>query len=501
MPITITYTIWIDRNRNGLQTSGEIITSDVIALKWRLGMTQPYDTMAPPGWAEIILDARSGGYSGTNGAALLGCCVTVLSNDGTTTRTHFVGFIDKIVPAAGDYGPRTTRLHAQTRDATLADHTPAIVPTALGEAETLIGYALSKSGMPYRVTAGYSILNDPGAVVGTAKLFADVEDYSADVGLTTLAYGGAWSSSDSPRANALIAEIVASERGRFFCGRDGTLYLFNRHALLQTLSNAATLTNDMADLTVSSGEDIINDIEIQVIPRRVGAQNSLLWTLDRSLQLAPGELRHLQIPFHDEETLLVGALPTLRCVLTVVDQDGDDVTQSVSAWLNEITFTGALLSLRHPYPNTITLISVMVYGTPLYRESPQTARVVDMPSVMQYGRRHRWLNLSALSTLEQAEDIARYEVSRRKTPRSHASTVTLSTQTHAQQVLACTLYDCLTISETQSLPVGKYMICAEEHHVQEGGAVHHVTWLLEPVDSDVFACVGGILDNAHLIAY
>src|SRR5215207_9196859 len=105
MPIT--YTIWIDRNRNGLQTSDETITTDVIALKWRLGMTHPYDTMAPPGWAEIILDARSGAYSGMNAAALLGCCLTILTNDGTTTRTHFVGFIDKIIPAVGDYGAHT----------------------------------------------------------------------------------------------------------------------------------------------------------------------------------------------------------------------------------------------------------------------------------------------------------------------------------------------------------------------------------------------------------
>lgn len=499
--MTITYTVWIDRNRDGLQTSDETITADIITLKWRLGMAQPYDTMAPPGWAEIVLDARSGDYSSTNGTALLGCCLTILSNDGTTTRTHFVGFIDKITPTTGVYGVRTAVLHAQTRDAALAYHTPEVLPTALGEAAALIRHALVASGMPYRVTANHAILNDPGALVGTAKVFADVEAYSSQTGLTTLAYGGAWGSSDSPRANVLIAEITASERGRFFCGRDGSLVLLNRHALLQTFANDATLSDDMVDITVSSGENVINDIEIQVVPRRVGAANSLLWSLDRPLSLAPGELRHLQISFHDDETLLIGALLVLRYTVTAVDQAGTDVSASISGWLNESTLTGAILSLRHPYPSTVTLTGAMVYGTPLYRESPQTARAVDLPSVMQYGRRYRWLNLSALSTLEQAEDIARYEVSRRKTPASYASSVTLTTQTHAQEVLGCTLYDSISISETQSLPTGNYLICAEEHSIEEGGAIHHVTWLLEPVDGDIFATIGQMLDGVRVIAY
>ena len=498
MPIT--YTIWLDKNRNGLQTSSEIITTDVIAVKWRLGMTQAYDTMAPPGWAEVILDARSGAYSGTNAAALLGCCLTILSNDGTTTRTHFVGFVDKITPAAGTYGPRTALLQARTRDAALADHVPALAPTALGEASALIREALVASGMPYRVTANGAILNDPGALIGTATVFADVENYTADVGLTSLAYGGAWGE-NTLNAKSLIGEIIASERGRFFCGRDGTLYVFNRHRLLQTLSHAATLANDMADLTVSSGEHLVNEIEIQVIPRRVGASNTLLWSLDTPLRLAPGEIRHIQIPFHDNETLMVGALVVLRYIFTAVNDANVDVTAALSSFMSGITLTGAILSLQHPYASTITLTSLSVYGTPLYRESPQTVRVMERSSVTQVGRHHRVLNLSALATLEQAEDIACYEVNRRKTPRSAALSVTLTTQTHAQQILACTLYDAVSLTYAQSLPAGSYMICAEEHHIECGGADHRVTWLLEPVAEDVFACVGRVLDGVHLIAY
>jgi hypothetical protein len=33
--------------------------------------------------------------------------VRIQSNDGTTTRTHWVGWIDSIQPVVGRYGPRT----------------------------------------------------------------------------------------------------------------------------------------------------------------------------------------------------------------------------------------------------------------------------------------------------------------------------------------------------------------------------------------------------------
>jgi hypothetical protein len=44
------------------------------------------------------------------------------------------------------------------------------------------------------------------------------------------------------------------------------------------------------------------------------------------------------------------------------------------------------------------------------------------------------------------------------------------------------------------------MVCAEEHHVAEGG-LHQVAWLLEPAEDSIFACVGSPLDGAHVVAY
>ncbi len=497
MPIT--YQVWIDKNRNGIQTSGDVITNDIIDLTWRLGMAQPYDTMAPPGWAEIVLDARSGAYTGANAAALMGCCITILSDDGTTSRTHFVGFIDTITPAAGSYGPQTALLRAQTRDAALVHHTPAASLSALSEANALVRSALVGSGMPYRVTVGYALLNDASAVVGTAKLFDEVESYSGHNGLTSLAYGGVWNSSSTPNAQAYIGHVMAAERGRFYCGRDGTLTLLNRHDILKTLTSQLTLANDMTELVVSSGQDIVNDIEIPVLPRRLGSPNSLLWSLSAPLQLAPGQPRRLQITFRDDVTRLIGALIITSYTLSA-SQNGSDVTSFVSSWLSDITLNGAVLNITHPYNKTVSLAALNLYGTPLFCDLPQTSHLVDMTSVTAYGRHHRSLTLLALSTLEQADDIALYEISHLKTPRVQALSVTLTTQSHPSHVLTRTLYERITVSETQSLPVGDYLICAETHHVA-WGLSHQVTWLLEPVDDAIFLCVGGLLDGVHVIAY
>lgn len=497
--MTITYTLWIDLNRNGIQTSDEIITSDVLDMKWRLGMAEPYDTMAPPGWAEIRVDARSGAYTGANAAALMGCCLTIVISDGWSTRTHFVGFIDKIIPSTGSYSPRTALLIAHTRDAALEYHVPRTPVAPLSEAKALIRAALVKSGMPYRATNGYLVLDHPLGVVGT-RVFDDVESFTGGTGLTTLAYGGAWDS-HTPNARALIAQVVESERGRFFCGRDNTLYFYNRHVLLRSLLVTAVYEDDMTDLQVSSGQDVINEIEIQVVPRRVGTPNDVVWTLPTPLSLAPGETRCVHIPFHDEVTQLVGAQDITRYTLTATDSSGlTNVTGAVSSWLSDVTLTGATLSLHHPYSTTVLVTAITVYGTPLFKESPQITRMVDMPSVIQYGRRYRRFDLPALSTMEQADDIALYELNRRKTPDTRATHITLNTQTFPFQVLSVTLYDRITITEAQTLPTSDYMVCAEEHHVQEGG-LHEVTWLLEPAEDSIFACVGHLLDGAHLVAY
>jgi hypothetical protein len=59
-----TYTVAIDWNDDGDFTdSGEDITADVLALRWRLGMAQPYDNLAAPIAAQITVRNPARAYS------------------------------------------------------------------------------------------------------------------------------------------------------------------------------------------------------------------------------------------------------------------------------------------------------------------------------------------------------------------------------------------------------------------------------------------------------
>src|SRR5215510_1107271 len=111
-----TYTVAIDFNDDGdFVDAGEVITSDVLKLEWRLGLAKPFDSLAAPIHARIVVRNITRSYSPEYSANPLkpGKSIRIQSNDGTTTRTHFTGFIDHIEPTSGTQGERTAIIHAR----------------------------------------------------------------------------------------------------------------------------------------------------------------------------------------------------------------------------------------------------------------------------------------------------------------------------------------------------------------------------------------------------
>src|SRR5687768_18208103 len=110
-----TYTVAIDFDDDGDFTDpGENITADVLRLEWRLGMTAPYDSLAAPIAARITVRNQSRVYSPEHSSNDFspGRPLRIQSNDGTTTRTHFTGFITRVEPMSGDQGEKLAVIHA-----------------------------------------------------------------------------------------------------------------------------------------------------------------------------------------------------------------------------------------------------------------------------------------------------------------------------------------------------------------------------------------------------
>ena len=117
-PMT-TWTIAIDWDRNGdYSGTQDDVTSCVISATWSLGMRTPFQTTADNATLTLNLDNTDRRFSPENPSSpLFGKLVPqrpvrIQSNDGTTTRTHWVGWIDSIQPVVGRYGARTVELVA-----------------------------------------------------------------------------------------------------------------------------------------------------------------------------------------------------------------------------------------------------------------------------------------------------------------------------------------------------------------------------------------------------
>jgi hypothetical protein len=141
-------------------------------------------------------------------------------------------------------------------------------------------------------------------------------------------------------------------------------------------------------------------------------------------------------------------------------------------------------------------------GTPIIQGDPITTQQTDWASVSLHGLNEITLNLPALGSLEAADQLARFELTRRKDPRGQVRRIQVSSANLLTQVLARTLFDRITVTETQTDHSADYFIIAEEHMVDLGSIRHEVSWLLESAAANAFWIVStSHLDQDTFLAY
>jgi hypothetical protein len=507
--MSITYIVAVDFNDDGDYADlGEAITADVLDMTWRLGMARAFESVAAPSTAQITVQNRARDYSPeTTGDDLVpGHRLRIQSDDGATVRTHFTGIISHIEPLPGDQGKRTAVIHVVGPERDLSENRVTLPLQANVTADTVIDAVLDAALLRRPVLDGYMIVGVDGHnTVGTHKLFGQNIARSLETGKSILAYAGdTWG--DGIPADRAIWELAESERGRFFFDRSGQAVFYNRHHTLLDVTPDATFDDDMDGLDYVYGVDVVNQVQVTVMPRSVGAADSALWTLGSNQKLTPG-VRHIIARFRDDNGNAIGALnvipPRRYTDYTALDDSGADASKVVNMGLVSADGGGARLVIDHTGSADVYLqAGTQVRGTPLIQTDPVTLAHQDMTSVTVYGLRMLTVAFPALTSLDEAEQMARYELARRKDPRGWVQTLRLSTRSHPADVLARTLFDRITIQETQTGHTGDYFIVAEAHTVNRGGTRHDVTWLLEPADSDVYFIIGTHNpDGTRMLAY
>lgn len=502
--MAIAYIITVDSDDDGL---GEVITPTVLEVSWRLGMEAAYDSVAAPSWARVVVRNRDGAYSEA-GPLRPGQRLSIASDDGATVRVHFTGVIRAIEPSAGEYGPRTATIWAAGAEAVLAASRVRQAWGGPSRADDIINRILD--AVPFRrpILTGYCLVGVAGYnALGTAKLFGPAIARDLQSGKSLLLSGGEdWGA--GVRASDAIQQMASAERGRFFIARDGTAVFLNRHHTLTVEEASATFRDDMEGLSYSYGADVVNHVRVTMRPRLVGAAGEILWALANPQPLPPRASRRIIAPYRDAEQRPSGALAVIPprrgsdYLAATAAQGGQDRTEAVVVALVQAAASAATLDIRNTSDETLYLTALNLRGTPLRVGDRLALEQSDETSASFYGRGTLDLELSALGDIETAEQLARYELARRKDPRGVARALDVAANRHPQHALARTLFDRIAIQESQTGHSADYFIIGEAHTVDRGGARHRVRWTLEPADSERFVIIGySALDSGRVLAY
>ncbi|MBE2182653.1 MAG: hypothetical protein IAE89_04430 [Anaerolineae bacterium] len=475
-----TWTIAVDWDKNGNYSGTyDDVTGRVISASWFLGMRQAYQDVADNSVLSLVLRNDDRRYSPEYTSSPLTTKVTlnrpvrIQSNDGTTTRTHWTGWIESIQPSVNLNGQRIVTLIAA---GTMQFYTAA---------ETKLGLQVNQRADQIIAALLAEIPSPPAS--------------SLEVGMTLPLAADNWvkqggytdSERDTFDVYHAIADIAGAERGRFFFDRSGTATFWNRAHLLYDQPIDVTLNDAMMDLsyTYAGIDRCKNEVIIVCHPRNISASTTeVLWQLVGAvITIAPGQTRKLYVKYQDDSGNRIGGQTV---TLTGVTFAQGTASSSIAPKAN-----GAELTFINSGSVDAIVNAAIVRGQKITTFDIMEATSKDQPSIDNYGRRTLKLNLPALTNVSNAQDIADFERNRRSTPRGEITSITLRSHGkqgggyHAEQ-LGLTIGDRISVQETQTAHNGSYYIIGEAHSLTKGATVLETTWYLERTP-DVYPWVLG----------
>ena len=265
--MSTTWTIAIDWDRDGgFSDQYDDVTNQVVSAKWFLGERKPYQDTADDSLLTLVLNNSDRRFSPENAGSPLAGKLTpfkpmcIRSDDGTTVRTHWLGWIESIQPAVSIYGERTVEI---TAAGPMQFYKAAETSLALQEymrTDEIVAALIKEVVFPPALVGAWVLGRIGNSEIGVTTRLANVTQYSdLDEGVTVLAIaadnwvqrgGSNDAEKDTFDVYRAVKDVVAAERGRFLFSRDGKALFWNRHRLLTYRSDPATnlLANgDFAD--------------------------------------------------------------------------------------------------------------------------------------------------------------------------------------------------------------------------------------------------------------
>lgn len=485
-----TWTIAVDWERDGTFTGTyDDISDRYMDANWYLGMRNAYQDIANNSLLRLVVKNDDQYFSPENTTSAISKWlrpyrpIRVSSNDGSTERVHWIGWIETIEPSVNAKGERTAVITANGPmfflKATETDQPIAEQVRADEVLERLLLEVVKPPAATDTWVVGRSILNND-TKLGKISDLMDLEEGTITltmVGDNWVHRGASSDERDTFHVYRAIGDLTSAERGRFFFQRDGKAIFWNRDHLKNIPSSGVSFDDSMQGLEYAYAglKDFKNEIVVACHPRNISATaDEILWDLEDPLTIGAGETRTIRAKFEDESGGRVG---------------GRDTSLSYNATSSHLTVTmeakanSATLKVVNAGTVDATLNSCTIKGQKILDQGRMEALAKDPTAIAQFGRRTMNINASALSDFDAAEAIADYELGQRVSPRGTIQSITLRSHpanggsAHAHQ-LARTIGDRITIKETQTNHEADYYIMGEAHRLQAG--VLETVWYLEP---------------------
>lgn len=461
----------------------------VTRLEWRRGLAEAYDVMAAPGWARVtvkndtqVFSPEIGGGMGLERGRRLK--IRTVDGDGTIVE-QFTGHIAHVEPEAGEFGKRGAVIHAFTADAQLREYIVRVPPQVGVATGAIIGEILDRVPLRRQVLKDVWILGVGGqSELGRTTILPGVTaPRELDSGRTTLAYvGDNWD--DGIRASDAIEQVAGAERGRFYVDGEGMIRYLDRHRVLTALAVQHTFRDDMDGLEYGYGGDYVQAVRVKMVPRKLDTVETIIWTLASSQVVRSGRVLRVVARFRDGDGRAVGAVAVSETVSyaanTQADGGGTDFTDRVEVVVVQVDFSAAVLEVQNRAGRDVWLLAgATIAGVAVHQGDPVTMEQVGERQGALYGLRTVTLALPAVSDVEDADNIARFELGRRKQPRGVMREMRLRHRRHLAQVVERRLFDRIRVEETQTGHSADYFIVGQHNAVDLAGLRHDATWLLE----------------------
>ena len=409
--MTTRWTIGIDWDRDGDYTDE---TARVLSASWALGFQQAYMNVGNDAQLTLILRNQDRRFTPEHRAGrLYGKLaplrpVKIESNDGTTTRRHFSGWVQSIHPAANRHGERIAMIRVSGAMQFLKATETKIELQENQRSDRIIDTLINEVIFPpaaQRFLGARRPRLQQARPIDQARQSGSLQQLrgrraDAEHGRDNWVRQGGYSDQlkDTFDVYRGIRDITAAERGKFFFDREGKAVFWNRHHILDKDALDATLDDDMTDMkyTFASLDQTKNEIIVTCHPRSVAAAPTTLWELkDAIIRVAPGETREVYVKYKDEKEKRIGGKD--------VTVEGLEYLQGRCTVEVEAKANGANLVFKNESADTETVVEkCLVKGRKIVDEGQMDARAIDQTSITYFGRRTMNINLPSIDDLDQA---------------------------------------------------------------------------------------------------